>query len=111
MLEPRPQDDPQQDRPTPGVGREPLSPVVEAVRHATLDDLGTIVDLARAAIAELAATKGGTVWARREGRVEPLEESIRAATADADAVSLVGTIDDSIVGYAIATVEVLPDGG
>jgi len=85
--------------------------VVEAVRHATLDDLGTIVDLARAAIAELAATKGGTVWARREGRVEPLEESIRAATADADAVSLVGTIDDSIVGYAIATVEVLPDGG
>jgi len=85
--------------------------VVEAVRRATPDDVGTIADLARAAIAELAATKGGIVWARREGRVEPLEESIGSSIDDADAVSLVGTIDDVIVGYAIATVEVLADSG
>jgi GNAT superfamily N-acetyltransferase len=85
--------------------------VVEAVRHATHDDIAQLVELARAAVAELSATKGGTVWARREGRSEPLEEPIHAAIADADAVSLVGTIDDVVVGYAIAAVEVLTDGG
>jgi ribosomal protein S18 acetylase RimI-like enzyme len=67
--------------------------------------------LARAAISELSATKGGTVWARREGRVEPLEESIGAAIDDPATVTLVGTIDDVIVGYAVASVEVLADGG
>ena len=67
--------------------------------------------MARAAIAELSVTKGGTVWARREGRSEPLDESIRAAIADGDALSLVGTIDDVVVGYAIASVEVVTDGG
>lgn len=85
--------------------------MVEAVRHATSDDTALLVELARAAIVELSATKGGTVWARREGRDEPLEESIRADIADAEAVSLVGTIDDVVVGYAIAAVEVLTDGG
>ena len=85
--------------------------MVEAVRHASPDDVGLVVELARAGIAELSATKGGTVWARREARSEPLEESIRAAVADADTVSLVGTIDDVVVGYAIAAVEVLTDGG
>jgi ribosomal protein S18 acetylase RimI-like enzyme len=85
--------------------------VVEAVRPATHDDVGIIANLARAAIAELTDTKGGTVWARREGRSEPLEESVRAAVEDSDALSLVGTIDDVILGYALASVEVVSDGG
>jgi ribosomal protein S18 acetylase RimI-like enzyme len=85
--------------------------VVEAVRHATHDDIACIAELARAAVAELSATKGGTVWARREGRIEPIEASIHAAISDEDAVSLVGTIDDVVVGYALAAVEMLTDGG
>jgi ribosomal protein S18 acetylase RimI-like enzyme len=85
--------------------------MVEAVRPATSDDVARVAELARHAIAELSATKGGTVWARREGRVEPLEESVSASIGDPNGVSLVGTIDDAVVGYAIASVEVLPDGG
>jgi ribosomal protein S18 acetylase RimI-like enzyme len=85
--------------------------VIEAVRRATKDDVARIADLARVAIAELIATKGGPVWARREGRIEPLDESIRAAIADRDTVALVGTIDDVVVGYAIAAAEVLADNG
>jgi len=85
--------------------------VNEAARPATNDDVNRIAELARIAIAELAATKGGTVWARREGRNEPVEESIRAEIADDAALTLVGTIDDVVVGYAIAIVEVLPDEG
>ena len=85
--------------------------MVEAVRLATHDDIALIVELARAAIAELSVTKGGKVWARREGRSEPLADSIHAAIADADALSLVGTIDDVVVGYALASVVVVTDGG
>lgn len=85
--------------------------MVEAVRSATRDDVPPVVELARAAIAELSATKGGAVWARREGRVEPLESSVSAAIDDPDSVSLVGTIDDVVVGYAVATIEIVPDGG
>ena len=85
--------------------------MVEAVRRATRDDVVQVTELARAAIAELSATKGGTVWARREGRSEPLDESVLAAIGDADAVALVGTIDDVVLGYAITTVEVMTDGG
>jgi ribosomal protein S18 acetylase RimI-like enzyme len=85
--------------------------VDEVVRPATCDDVAEIAALARAAIAELSATKGGTVWARREARSEPLDESVRTAIADPDSLSLVGTIDDVVVGYAMASVEVLGDGG
>jgi GNAT superfamily N-acetyltransferase len=85
--------------------------VLEAVRPATPDDVGIVAGLARAGIAELSATKGGTVWARREGRSEPLEDSVLAAIEDSNALSLVGTIDDVVVGYARAQVEVVSDGG
>jgi len=85
--------------------------VIEAARPAVDGDVRRIAELARAAIAELAATKGGTVWARREGRSEPLDESVRAQVVDNDSLAMVGTIDDVVIGYAIATVEVLSDGG
>jgi len=85
--------------------------VIEAARPATDADVERIAELARAAIAELSATKGGQVWARREGRSEPVDESIRAQIADNATLSMVGTIDDVVIGYAIATVEALDDGG
>jgi len=85
--------------------------VVEAARPATGDDLARMAELARAAVAEQRAAKGGDVWARSEGRLEPPDASIRAAVDDPAVLCLAGTIDGVIVGYAIARVETLADGG
>jgi GNAT superfamily N-acetyltransferase len=83
----------------------------EAVRPATRDDLAPIVALAQAAVAELAATKGGDVWSRREWRGEPPHDSLSADIDDPTVETLVGTIDHVVVGYAVAHVDVLADGG
>jgi len=85
--------------------------MIEAARPASSDDLPRIADLARAAIAELRSTKGGEVWARREARQEPIEESLAADLAKPDALVLTGDIDDAVIGYAVAVIEKLPDGG
>ena len=84
--------------------------MVEAARLATDDDLPRLAELARAAIEELRATKGGEVWARREARSEPVAASLAADLADSEALVLAGTIDDAVVGYAVATTEQLHDG-
>ena len=83
---------------------------MEGVRPATDDDLGRLAELARAAIAELTPMKGGTVWAAREARPEPIEGSLRASLADDDTRVVVGTIDGFPIGYAVVRVEVLNDG-
>jgi N-acetylglutamate synthase-like GNAT family acetyltransferase len=83
---------------------------VEAVRPATEEDLPRIAELARAAIAELTPMKGGAVWAAREARPEPVEESLKASLADGDTRMIVGTIDGVPVGYAAVHLEVLNDG-
>ena len=83
---------------------------MEGVRPATDDDLGRLAELARAAIAELTPMKGGVVWAAREARPEPLEDSLKASLADDDTHVILGTIDDVPIGYAAVHVEVLNDG-
>jgi len=83
---------------------------VEGVRPATEDDLGRLSELARAAIAELTPTRGGAVWAAREARPEPVEDSLKASLADDATRVVVGTIDGVPVGYAAVRVEVLNDG-
>ena len=75
-------------------------------RRATLDDLPALDDLAQAALAEVLPTRGGALYARREARARPLKELLD----DGDALLLVGTIDDTVIGYAAATVEELRDG-
>jgi GNAT superfamily N-acetyltransferase len=84
--------------------------VIEAARPASTEDLPRLAELARAAIEELRATKGGEVWARREARQEPLEASLNADLENGDAIVLVGTIDDAAIGYAVAVIEQLSDG-
>jgi ribosomal protein S18 acetylase RimI-like enzyme len=84
--------------------------VVEAARPASDVDLPRLVELARAAISELRATKGGDVWSRRDARQEPIDASLKADLADPDAIVLSGTIDDAVVGYAVARTEILADG-
>ena len=84
--------------------------MVEAARPASDDDLPRLAELARAAIEELRPTKGGEVWARREARREPLDESLAADLAHQGTLVLAGTIDEVVVGYAVATTETLADG-
>ena len=84
--------------------------MTEAARPASAADLPRIAELARAAIAELRPTKGGEVWARREARAEPVEQSLRADLDRQDTCMIAGTIDDVVVGYAVAVIERLSDG-
>jgi ribosomal protein S18 acetylase RimI-like enzyme len=83
--------------------------MVEAARRASSDDLPRLAELARAAIDELRPTKGGELWARREARAEPVEPSLAADLSDDGTLVLVGTIDDAVVGYAVAVTEPLSD--
>jgi len=85
--------------------------MIEGARPASSDDLARLAELARAAIAELRATKGGEVWARREARVEPIDDSLAADLANGDTLVLAGVIDDAMIGYAVVTTEALSDGG
>ena len=81
----------------------------EGVREATRDDVPRLVELARAAIRELTPMKGGSVWAAREARAEPIEEDLAAAIDDPGRCVLVGTIDEAPIGYGVARVETLGD--
>lgn len=83
---------------------------MEAARPATRDDLARLVELARRGAAELQPTRGGEVWALREARPEPLDRSIAEAIDADDQLAVVGTIDDTIVGFATVHTEELRDG-
>jgi GNAT superfamily N-acetyltransferase len=78
--------------------------VIEAARPATAEDRPAVEALHRAATQELASLRGGEVWARQTRRdAGPVWPD--------DGLVLVGTIDESIVGYAIVAAELLADGG
>jgi GNAT superfamily N-acetyltransferase len=82
----------------------------ESVRPATPDDLHDLVALAGAAIAEKLTQKGGRLWARREARRHP-EATLRDALTAPDREVAVGQIDGTTIGYGVAHVETLEDGG
>jgi GNAT superfamily N-acetyltransferase len=82
----------------------------EAARTATDADLGDLVSLAKAAVAEKTDQKGGPVWARREARRQP-EVTLAAAVQAADHEVAVGMLDGTPVGYGVARFEALTDGG
>ncbi|MCU1452128.1 MAG: acetyltransferase family protein [Acidimicrobiales bacterium] len=88
--------------------------IVFAARAATPHDAGTIELLAREAIEELSAGRGGAVWRRREARQEPIGPGIAAALAASasggDHHVTMGTVDDTPVGYGIVHREALADG-
>ena len=83
---------------------------MEAVRAATPEDLPVIEALAGALRAELTPMRGGRIWAVREARRGPPGEAYAALLRDPAACVVVGTIDDVVVGFAVATVEPLADG-
>jgi GNAT superfamily N-acetyltransferase len=84
---------------------------VEGARPAGTDDLPRLAALARQVIDELSLQKGGIVWRRHAARPEPIEAGLEADLADPDTQVLVGTIDDTPIGYAITTVEQVADEG
>ena len=83
---------------------------MEAARPATPNDVAALAELSERALAELAPTRGGAVFVVREGRAQPVAETLAADVADASACVLVGTIDDHPVGYAVGRTEALRDG-
>jgi GNAT superfamily N-acetyltransferase len=50
------------------------------------------------------------VWWAQQGRQEPIEATFTAELGDEDRRLLVGTIDNTIVAYAVARIERLADG-
>ena len=83
---------------------------MEAVRPATTEDLPAVAELVRAGIAELQPMRGGAVWAAQEARREPIEQDLARLLEAEDCRFVVGTIDDVVVGYAVAHLERLGDG-
>lgn len=83
---------------------------MEAARPATPNDLPALAELSERALAELAPTRGGAVFVAREGRAQPVAETLAADVADPSVCVLVGTIDDHPVGYAVGRTEPLRDG-
>lgn len=83
---------------------------MEGARTATADDVPRLAELARAALAELRPMRGGSLYVTREARPEPLEESFARDLTAPDRVVLVGTIDDTVIGYAAGQAETLRDG-
>ena len=68
-------------------------------RPATPDDDAIVAELTSAAIAEQAESRGGSVWSVREARRDP----------GLEATTFVGTVDDSVVGFARVGVDALED--
>jgi GNAT superfamily N-acetyltransferase len=83
---------------------------MDSCRPAARADLPRLAALARELHAELAALRGGDVWAAEDARPEPLEDAFAALLSDPDAVVLVGLIDEVVVGFGVLVLETLSTG-
>lgn len=81
-----------------------------SARQATTSDLDAVTELAEDAVDELRALRGGEVWYRQSARHKPVSGTVEADLGDPAAHVVVGTIDDSIVGYGVIRREELSDG-
>lgn len=83
---------------------------MEAARRATVDDLPAIAELAAELRRELTPMRGGGLWAVTAAYPDPLLATFGDLIERDDACLVVGTIDESIVGFGAADVAVLRDG-
>lgn len=74
-----------------------------ASRHATSEDLPTLVRLYQALQEEMSGLHG--MWAIADGLDEPIDEAFAAAIDDPDTVVLIGMIDDFPFGFLLARIE------
>jgi ribosomal protein S18 acetylase RimI-like enzyme len=82
----------------------------EGARRAHRDDLPRLTELCRAALAQVATSRGGTLLAEQHDRPEPLEQTLAEALEDPGGTIWVGTLDDQIVGYSMGRTKTLPGG-
>lgn len=86
---------------------------MEGARAAVVGDLDALEQLVRRGTAELQAQRGGPLWSRREAHPEPIRPLLEQALTGADPAArvVVGTVDDTVVGYGWARLERLHDDG
>ena len=84
---------------------------MEDARVATGAELARVAELARELRSELREERGGKLWETREARPEPLDAAVEELSRRDDALVVVGTTEDAVVGYGIARWEPLRDGG
>ena len=82
---------------------------VEGSRPATDADAPRLAELAEQAVAELRVGRGGEMWARTAGRRAPYLDGLAAALSSPAHHVLVGTLDDTVLGYAVTDLYVEPD--
>jgi GNAT superfamily N-acetyltransferase len=82
----------------------------EGCRPATIDDVPRLAELAEQAILELRVGRGGEVWARTLGRRPPYATAFADELASPAHLVLLGTLDDTALGYGVARVDGLADG-
>ena len=83
---------------------------MEGSRPATTEDLPRIAELAELARDELVPMKGGALWSAREAVAEPFEDAYGALIDRDDALVVVGTVDETAVGFGAVTLELLRTG-
>lgn len=81
---------------------------MEAARPPREDELPRLAELHRQAVASAAPERGGEVFAARETAGEPLEEWLSDRMSGGGVWA--GTVEESVVGYAVATIEDLRAG-
>lgn len=84
----------------------------DGARPAVPGDLEAVATLAREAISELSELRGGVIWRLREARREPVDVELGEliARTDAEANVVVGTFEDTVVGYGVSHLETLANG-
>ena len=87
-----------------------MTSIDEGARRAVEADIASVAGLAAQATAEMSQLRGGTVWSRLEARPEPQLESLVRDLRGDDALVVVGTIDEAIVGYGAIRLVELHDG-
>ena len=87
-----------------------MTSIDEGARPAGPSDAASLAGLAEQAKAELAQLRGGPVWSRLEARPDPLRASLLSDLRSDDALVVVGTIDDAVVGYGAISLVELHDG-
>jgi GNAT superfamily N-acetyltransferase len=83
---------------------------VEGSRPATPEDLPRISELAELLRHELIPMKGGALWGAREALTAPFEDTYRVLIDRDDALVVVGTVDETVVGFGVVVLEQLRTG-
>ena len=76
-----------------------------AARKASPDDIDVLVSLYRSLEEEMVGLH--RMWPLADGLAEPIESSFASALEDPDVVIMIGTIDDTPLGFLLARVEPL----